>query len=39
MRTYCLAQETLLSALWRPKWEGNPKRGDTCIHIADHFAV
>ena len=28
MRTYCTAQGTLLSALWWPKWEGNPeKRG------------
>ena len=31
MRTYCIAQGTLLSALWRPKWEGNPKREDICI--------
>ena len=23
MRTYCIAQGTLLSALWWPKWEGN----------------
>ena len=26
MRTYCIAQGTLLSALWWPKWEGNPKK-------------
>ena len=26
MRTYCKGQETLLSALWWPKWEGNPKK-------------
>ena len=26
MRTYYIAQGTLLSALWWPKWEGNPKR-------------
>ena len=26
MRTYCTAQETLLSALWGPKWEGNLKK-------------
>ena len=26
MRTYCVAQGTLLSALWWPKWEGNPKK-------------
>ena len=25
MRTYCIAQGTLLGALWRHKWEGNPK--------------
>ena len=34
-RTYCTAQRTLLSALWWLKWEGNPKRGNICIHIAD----
>ena len=34
LRTYCTAQATLLSALWRPKWEGNRnKRGDLCIHM------
>ena len=27
MRTYCIAQGTLLNALWLPKWEGNPKKG------------
>ena len=27
MRTYCMAQGTLLSALWWPKWEGMQKRG------------
>ena len=26
MRTYCIAQGTLLNALWWPKWEGNPKK-------------
>ena len=26
MRTYYIAQGTLLSVLWRPKWEGNPKK-------------
>ena len=35
MRTYCIVQGTLLSALWRPKQEGNPKRVDICIHLAD----
>ena len=35
MRTYCIAQGTLLNALWWSKWEGNPERGDICISIAD----
>ena len=35
MRTYCLIQGTLLSALWGPKWEGNPKKSNICIHIAE----
>ena len=26
MRTYYIAQETLLNALQRPKWDGNPKK-------------
>ena len=26
MRTYSIAEGTLLSALWWPKWEGNPKK-------------
>ena len=26
MRTNCIAQGTLLSALCGPKWEGNPKK-------------
>ena len=26
MRTFCIAQGTLVSALWWPKWEGNPKK-------------
>ena len=26
MRTYYLAQATLLIALWWPKWEGNPRK-------------
>ena len=30
MRNHCIAQRTLLRALWWPKWEGNPKtRGYT----------
>ena len=36
LRPACIAQETLLSALWWPKWEGNPKKGgDICVHIAN----
>ena len=31
MRTHCIAQGTLFSALWSPKWEGNPKGADICI--------
>lgn len=27
MRTYCIAQRSLLSDLWCPKWEGNLKKG------------
>ena len=27
MRTDCIAQGILLSALWLPKWEGNTKKG------------
>ena len=26
MRTYCVAQGTLLNALWGPGWEGSPER-------------
>ena len=26
MRTYCLAQGTLFSALWQPTWKGNLKK-------------
>ena len=36
MRTCCIAQGTQLSALWWPKWEGNPKkRGYMYMYIAD----
>lgn len=28
MRTYCTPQGTPLRALWRPKWEGNPKKAE-----------
>ena len=30
MRTYYIAQGTLLDALWLPKQEGNPKKRETC---------
>ena len=30
MRTHCTTQGTILNALWWPKWEGNPKKGDIC---------
>ena len=39
LRTYCIAQGTLLSALWGPKWKGNPRRGAVCIRVLIHFAV
>ena len=32
MKTHCVIQKTLLNALWRPKWEGNPRQ-NTYIHI------
>ena len=39
MRTYCVAQETLLSAQWRPKQEENPPR-KMCVYILlIHFVV
>ena len=34
MRTFCITQGTLLSALWGPKWERIQKRGVTCTHRA-----
>ena len=45
MRTYVVAQETLLNALWQPKWEGNPKKKERgvymCISTTDllHYTV
>ena len=37
MRTYCIAQGTLLSALWWPTWEGNQKREavKNCLPVAE----
>ena len=32
MRLLYVAQGMLLHALWWPKWERNPKRGNICIH-------
>ena len=37
MRTYGVAQGTLLGALWGPEWEGNPRRGAIYKHIANPF--
>ena len=35
-----MAQGTLLSALWWPKWEGNPKKEGMYVHVwLIHFAV
>ena len=39
MKTYCIAQGSLLNALWRPKWEGNPKYGIYVYIELIHFAV
>ena len=34
MRTYCISQETLLSGLWQPKCEGDPKeRGYVYVYF------
>ena len=38
LRTYCIAQGTLPSALWRPKWEGNSKKGIYVYLRLIHFA-
>ena len=35
MRTCCAVQETLLGAVWQPKWEGNPKKRGYIIYVAD----
>ena len=35
MRTDCIAQGTLLSALWWPKWEGNPKKRGYMFQVTD----
>ena len=32
MKTHCVIQKTLLSALWRPKWDGNPRQ-NIYIHM------
>ena len=37
MRTDCIAEGTLLNALWWPIWKGNP-RGDIRIHVADSLS-
>ena len=33
MRPQSTAQGTLLSALWWPKWEGNPKKEGICVYV------
>ena len=35
MRAYCIAQGTLLNALWWSKWGGNQKKGDSVCFIAE----
>ena len=35
MRTYCIAQGTLLSTLWSPNGKEIQKRGDICVLTAD----
>ena len=40
MRTDCVAQGTLLNALWRPEWEGKPKgRGYIYIYMYQFGSV
>ena len=39
MRTYCIAQGTLLNALWWSEWEGSPKGEDTHVLWLILFAV
>ena len=40
MRTYCIAQGTLLNALWWPEWKGNPKKEERCVYVwLIHFAI
>ena len=39
MRTYCVAQGTLLKALWWLEWEGSSKRGRKLIHFAVQYTL
>ena len=39
MRTYSIAQGTLLNALWWPKWEELQKRGEIYIYIHTHIHI
>ena len=40
MVTYCIAQGTLLNALWQPEWEGNPKEGGyVCVCVYTYTYV
>ena len=35
MKTYCVAQGTLLRALWWPKWRETQTREDVCKYRVD----
>ena len=39
MRTYCIEQGNLLSALWQPKWEKIQKEGIHAYLWLIHFVV
>ena len=40
MRTYWIAQGTLLNALWWPEWGGNTKKEEIGVYVwLIHFAV
>ena len=39
MRTYCMAQGTVLSVLWWPKRDGNPKKRDICISVCITYSL
>ena len=39
MRTNCIAQETLFSALWWPKWEGNTLKEGIYVYTCGWFTL